>query len=96
MPKTVKVLSVIEVRSLANIEGFHAVGGAPGLYLRVRKQANGELSRIWFYRRQGGQRGKAGNMKVSLGAYDLVSLAQARVQARKVSILETSPREQKN
>lgn len=29
MPKTVKVLSVIEVRSLANIEGFHAVGGAP-------------------------------------------------------------------
>lgn len=54
MPKTVKVLSVIEVRSLANIEGFHAVGGAPGLYLRVRKLANGELSRIWFYRRQGG------------------------------------------
>ncbi|MEY4644738.1 MAG: hypothetical protein RLZZ596_1569 [Pseudomonadota bacterium] len=83
MPKVAKELSAIEVKRL-NKPGWSAVGGVSGLLLQVK--ANPDTlevtSRSWILRIQvGGER-----QHVGLGPYPQVSLAEARDQARKLSL----------
>ena len=72
MPKRAKELSALAVARLKH-EGRHAVGGAPGLHLRV---AGG--SRAWILRIKIGARRR----DIGLGPYPEVSLAEARDVAR--------------
>ncbi|MFM7569451.1 MAG: tyrosine-type recombinase/integrase [Betaproteobacteria bacterium] len=81
MPKIAKELSAIEVKRLAK-PGWHAVGGIPGLLLQVKAptKPDAPASRSWILRLQiAGRREPIG-----LGAYPLVSLADAREMARKL------------
>ena len=73
MPRQAKKLSVLEVNALSDV-GFHAVGGQPGLMLKIK----GTGSRQWVLRYMlAGRRRDMG-----LGGYPAVSLAQARERAR--------------
>jgi len=83
MPKIAKELSAIEVKRLAT-PGWHAVGGVAGLLLQIRPPARegSPSARSWILRlRVGGQR-----QPIGLGSYPQVSLADAREQARKLSM----------
>jgi len=74
MPKKAQELKVTQINVLS--EGFHAVGGVPGLYLSVRNKT----SRSWIMRIN-----IAGKRKeIGLGSYPLVSLSDARDQARTI------------
>ena len=71
MPRKAEELTAVAVRHLR--DGFHAVGGVPGLYLQVHGGA-----RSWMLRlRVLGRRRDMG-----LGAFQEVTLAQARDAAR--------------
>lgn len=73
MPKRTKELSAVEVKRLV-APGFHAVGGVPGLHLRVN---NGD-GRSWILRAVvNGKR-----RDIGLGGFPDVSLASAREGAR--------------
>lgn len=83
MPKIAKELSALEVKRLSR-PGWHAVGGVAGLLLQVKPpaQTDGPISRSWILRLQvAGQR-----QPIGLDAYPLVSLAEAREQARKLTL----------
>ncbi len=83
MPKIAKELSALEVKRLTR-PGWHAVGGAAGLLLQIRPPAKqGQpIPRSWILRlRVAGQR-----QPIGLGSYPQVSLAEAREQARKLSL----------
>lgn len=83
MPKIAKELSAIEVKRLSR-PGWHAVGGVAGLLLQIREptRAGSPLARSWILRlRVAGQR-----QPIGLGSYPQVSLAEAREQARKLSL----------
>lgn len=83
MPKVAKVLSNVEVNRISSV-GCHAVGGVAGLLLQVRKpsQQHAPVPRSWILRiRVGNER-----QVIGLGAYPQVSLAQAREQAKELSL----------
>jgi integrase len=83
MPKIAKELSALETKRLSS-PGWHAVGGVAGLLLQIRPPAReGDPSpRSWILRlRVAGQR-----QPIGLGSFPQVSLAQAREQARKLSL----------
>ena len=73
MPKRSKELSAVAVKRLVN-PGFHAVGGVPGLHLRVNQ---GE-GRSWILRVVVDGKRK----DIGLGGFPDVSLAEARDAAR--------------
>lgn len=75
MPKIASELTAVAVRNLDH-PGLHAVGGVPGLQLRVTK--NG--SRSWIIRVRVG----AKRRDIGLGGYPGTSLAQARQKARDI------------
>lgn len=68
-------VTVLAANKFAKVQGMHAVGNPPGLYLCVKGQ-----SRTWIlrYMSQGRRR------ELSLGRVDEIPLAQAREDARKV------------
>ena len=73
MPRQAKALTAIQVNRLSE-PGFHAVGGQPGLLLRIKPSG----SRQWVLRyMMGGKRQDMG-----LGGFPAVTLAQARERAR--------------
>lgn len=73
MPRRVKEMSAIEVKRLVE-PGFHAVGGVPGLHLRI----NDGDGRSWILRSTvNGKR-----RDIGLGGFPDVSLAAAREAAR--------------
>lgn len=80
MPKLATQLSAKTVNTL-KIEGWHAVGGVPGLLIQIRKtKSNNQLSKSWILRvRINGKREIFG-----LGTYPHVSLAVARETAQKI------------
>lgn len=83
MPKIAKELSAVEVKRL-NRPGWHAVGGVAGLLLQIREPSRegSPLARSWILRlRVAGVREPIG-----LGSYPQVSLAEAREQAKKLSL----------
>ena len=83
MPKVAKELSALEVKRLSR-PGWHAVGGIAGLLLQIKpvSTTGSAPSRSWIFRVQvGGKRNPIG-----LGPYPQVSLAEARDQARKLSV----------
>ena len=83
MPRIANELSALEVKRL-NRPGWHAVGGVAGLLLQVRgpAKAGSALPRSWILRLQvAGER-----QPIGLGSYPQVSLAEAREQARKLSL----------
>lgn len=83
MPKIAKELSALEVKRLTQ-PGWHAVGGVAGLLLQIRPPAReGQpIPRSWILRlRVAGRR-----QPIGLGSYPQVSLAEAREQARKLSL----------
>ena len=83
MPKIAKELSALEVKRLCQ-PGWHAVGGVAGLLLQVRPPSvdGAPVPRSWILRlRIAGERQVLG-----LGPYPQVSLAEAREQARKLSL----------
>ena len=73
MPKRSKELSAIEVKRLKE-SGFHAVGGVPGLHLRI----NDGDGKSWVLRATV----KSKRRDIGLGGYPDVSLATAREIAR--------------
>ena len=73
MPRQAKTLTAIEVNRLSD-PGFHAVGGQPGLLLRVKPTG----SKQWVLRYM--LAGKRQDM--GLGGFPAVTLAQARERAR--------------
>lgn len=83
MPKIAKQLSALEVKRL-NRPGWHAVGGIKGLLLQVRPSTrNGAPpARSWILRLSVAGR----RQPIGLGPYPQVSLAEAREQARKLSL----------
>jgi integrase len=83
MPKIAKPLNDLQVRRLTRI-GWHAVGGVAGLLLQVRKPAkpDGEIPRSWILRVQN----EHGRHPIGLGTYPLVTLADAREQAKKLVV----------
>lgn len=81
MPKLAAPLSVKAVNSLKT-EGWHAVGGTPGLLLQIRNTKTPEqpLSRSWILRvRINGKREIFG-----LGTYPQIPLSLARQSAQKI------------
>ncbi len=83
MPKIAKELSALEVKRLSR-PGWHAVGGVAGLLLQIREPARqgAPLPRSWILRlRVAGQR-----QPIGLGSYPQVSLAEAREQAKRLSL----------
>jgi integrase len=82
MPKIARELTALEVKRISS-PGWHAVGGVAGLLLQVKLPARegSPISRSWILRVQvAGQR-----QPIGLGAFPLVSLAEAREQARKMA-----------
>ena len=75
MPKKAKELSAVEVRRLKT-PGQYAVGGVPGLSLRVGEGA----AKSWVLRYMDGSR----RSEMGLGAFPEVELAQARGKAKVV------------
>ena len=73
MPKKAKELSAVEVRRLKT-PGQYAVGGVPGLSLRVGEGA----AKSWVLRYMDGSR----RSEMGLGAFPEVELAQARGKAK--------------
>ena len=73
MPRVAKELSAVEVKRI-NAPGFHAVGGVPGLLLKVKPTG----SRQWVLRAMVG----AKRRDMGLGGFPAVTLAQARERAR--------------
>lgn len=73
MPKRARELSPIEVRRLT-LPGFHAVGGATGLYLQVTESG----ARSWVLRIKIGDKRR----DIGLGSFVDVPLARAREKAR--------------
>lgn len=83
MPKIAKELSALEVKRLSS-PGWHAVGGVAGLLLQIKPPSGEGITppRSWILRvRSGGQR-----QPIGLGSYPLVTLAEAREQARKLAV----------
>jgi integrase len=83
MPKIAKELSAVEVKRITQ-PGWHAVGGVAGLLLQVKPPARegSPLSRSWILRLSiAGVR-----QPIGLGSYPQVTLAEAREQARKLSL----------
>lgn len=75
MPRKGIELHPIDVRRRTGVDGFHAVGGVPGLHLLVRgRQAS------WILRTMIGTRRR----DVGLGGFPEISLAAARENARKI------------
>ena len=74
MPKIAKQLSDRAVAAIKT-EGRHAVGGVPGLHLRVSGDHRG-----WVLRLQVGDK----RQDIGLGAYPAVSLSEAREKAREM------------
>jgi integrase len=74
MPKRKNALAAIEVRRLAGRPGRHAVGGVPGLHLRVTES----LGASWILRVLIGSKRR----DIGLGGFPAVSLAQARELAQ--------------
>ena len=74
MPKIAKQLSDRAVAAIKT-EGRHAVGGVPGLHLRVSGDHRG-----WVLRVQVGDK----RQDIGLGAYPAVSLSEAREKAREM------------
>ena len=75
MPRKGIELQPIDVRRKAGIDGFHAVGGVPGLHLLVRgRQAS------WILRTMIGNRRR----DIGLGGFPEITLATAREDARKM------------
>ena len=82
MPKIARVLTTLEVNRIKRV-GWHAVGGVAGLLLQVRKPVTQDATtpRSWILRiRIGNER-----QLIGLGSYPQVSLADARLQAKKLS-----------
>ena len=71
MPKKVGEVAAVEVRRMASRTGFHAVGGVPGLHLRVDGEGR---SAYWVLRVM--VAGKRRDM--GLGGFPEVSLERAR------------------
>ena len=83
MPKIAKELSAVEVKRITQ-PGWKAVGGVAGLLLQVKPPSREGLpfSRSWILRlRIAGVR-----QPIGLGSYPQVTLAEAREQARKLSL----------
>ncbi len=74
MPKIAKQLSDRAVAAIKT-EGKHAVGGVPGLHLRVSAGHRG-----WVLRVQVGEKRR----DIGLGAYPAVGLSEAREKAREI------------
>lgn len=74
MPKKVKELSALEVGRLT-AQGFHAVGGIPGLHMRITESG----ARGWVLRAVVG----AKRRDIGLGGFPEVTLSDARAAARK-------------
>jgi len=75
MPKASRELKVIEIKRLSAV-GRHAVGGVPGLYLNITDTG----ARSWILRVMvNGKR-----RHIGLGAFDDVTLAEAREMAREM------------
>jgi integrase len=83
MPKIAKELSHLEVKRLCQV-GWHAVGGVAGLLLQIRTPASdgAPVPRSWVLRLTVAGR----RQPIGLGSYPQVSLADARDQARKLSL----------
>jgi integrase len=83
MPKIAKPLNDLQVRRITKI-GWHAVGGVAGLLIQVRKPSNedGVTPRSWILRIQN----EHGRQPIGLGTYPLVTLAEAREQAKKLVV----------
>lgn len=93
MPRQARSLSVSEVRSKSKTVGCHAVGGVPGLCLRVVKQGDA-LSAYWLVRKQG-----ARSFKMHIGPYPEMPLKTAREEAARILLLHlkgVDPIEQRN
>lgn len=73
MPKVAKVLAAVEVARLHAV-GTHAVGGVPGLLLRVAPSGSTQ----WVLKVRAGGKRRA----IGLGGYPGVTLAEARGKAR--------------
>ena len=84
MPKIIKPLSSIEVNRLDRI-GWHAVGGASGLLLQIRRptKEGAPTPKSWILRLTVGNK----RHPIGLGPYPQVSLGQAREFAKQM-ILE--------
>lgn len=84
MPKRANELSALSVSKLKD-NGRHAVGGVPGLHLRIL-----DGSRAWVLRVVVGQKADdKGNLKIhrrdiGLGSFPEVSLSEARAKAREL------------
>ncbi|WP_406625649.1 Arm DNA-binding domain-containing protein [Acidovorax sp. SDU_ACID1] len=74
MPKVAKQLSERAVAAI-KMEGRHAVGGVPGLHLRVSAGHRG-----WVLRIQVGDKRR----DIGIGAYPAVGLSEARDKARDI------------
>ncbi len=74
MPRKARELSAIEVKRFSKAEGFHAVGGVDGLYLKVKDTG----ARSWILRAKVGDRRK----DFGLGGHPDVTLEDARQRAR--------------
>jgi len=72
VPKLAKELSAVAVKRLSKTDGWHFVGGAPGLFLKVQNPAASWVLRI---------RSNGSRKKIGLGSYTSISLAQARAAA---------------
>ena len=83
MPKIAKPLNDLQVRRITKI-GWHAVGGVAGLLIQVRKPSKegGVTPRSWILRIQN----EHGRQPIGLGTYPLVTLADAREQAKKLVV----------
>lgn len=78
MPRVAEEHSAIEIRRLIT-PGWHAVGGVPGLYLRVSPSG----ARTWVLRATVG----AKRRDMGLGGFPAVTLAMARDKAREARAL---------
>jgi integrase len=83
MPKIAKPLNDLQVRRITT-SGWHAVGGVAGLLIQVRKPSKegGVTPRSWILRIQN----EHGRQPIGLGTYPLVTLAEARQQAKKLVV----------
>lgn len=81
MPKIIKPLTALQV---SRISRTTAVGGVPGLELRIADNSNPKASRVWIvrYTRADSTRSGAG-----LGSYPAVGLEEARERASAVHAL---------